>query len=267
MPAARRDSFGYVLFFAACVCLVCAVLVSSAVVLLRPLQAENRRVDRLSRVLEVAGLLKPGERLEGDEVVRRFEQHILPRVVNLKTGEYADDIDAADFDQRRAARDPDQSRKAPSNAARVARVATHGVVYHVMKNEEVDAFIIPIQGYGLWSTMYGYLALEGDARTVAGITFYEHGETPGLGGEIENPRWQALWRGRQVFDAEGRVRLQVIKGNAGRPEEDPFRVDSISGATITARGVANTIAFWLGPEGFGSYLARYRTREHQGSAP
>jgi Na+-transporting NADH:ubiquinone oxidoreductase subunit C len=263
----NRDSVGYIAFFAACVCLVCAVLVSSAVVVLRPLQAENRRVDRLGRVLEVADLIGPDESPSAEEIVRRFEQHIAPRVVELKTGEYVPDVDPQDFDQRRAARDPEHSRPAPANPARVARLPDRGVVYHVMKGEQIGAFILPIQGYGLWSTLYGYLALEADANTVAGITFYEHGETPGLGGEIENPRWQALWRGRQVFDAEGRVRLQVIKGHAGRPAEDPFRVDSISGATITARGVAHTIAFWLGPDGFGPYLERYRAQTRQGSTP
>jgi Na+-transporting NADH:ubiquinone oxidoreductase subunit C len=263
MPGPKRDSVAYILFFAATVCLVCAVLVSSAVVLLRPMQAENRRVDRLSRVLTVAGLLEPDERLSADDIVRRFDEHIVSRAVNLITGEYADDVDGAALDPRLAPRDPEKSRKVPENAARVVRVPVHGAVYEVMKDGEIERLILPIQGYGLWSTMYGYLALENDAQTVAGITFYEHGETPGLGGEIENPRWRELWRGRQVFDSEGRVRLQIIKGNAGRPEEDPFRVDSISGATITSRGVAHTIAFWLGPEGYGPYLSRRRRQQDE----
>src|SRR5690606_28898039 len=146
------------------------------------------------------------------EILDRFEKSVVPKVVNLQTGEYATDIDPATFDQRKAAADPNTSTPAPPNAARVLRLPNHGLVYHVMKAGQVDALILPIEGYGLWSTMYGYLALEKDGRTVSGITFYEHGETPGLGGEIENPSWQARWEGRSAVGEDGKVKLQVIKG-------------------------------------------------------
>src|SRR5690606_10031644 len=106
-----------------------------------------------------------------------------------------DTVDASTYDQRRAAGDSARSEAAPANPARVQRVPHVGLVYHVMKDGEVQALVLPIQGYGLWSTMYGYIALAADGNTVSGITFYEHGETPGLGGEIENPRWQARWLG------------------------------------------------------------------------
>jgi Na+-transporting NADH:ubiquinone oxidoreductase subunit C len=182
--------------------------------------------------------------------------------VELATGEVVDSVDAGQFDQRRAMKDPARSRPAPENAARVIRVPTIGVVYEVREGEALQQIIVPIQGYGLWSTMYGYLALSGDARTVTGITFYEHGETAGLGGEIENPRWQARWVGRRTVDEAGTVQLQVIKGQAGPPADDPYRVDGLSGATITGRGVTATLDFWLGPNAFGPYLARVRAGEN-----
>lgn len=266
MPAFKRDSIGYTVGFAAVVCLVCAIPIASAAVFLRPAQVKNQRVDRLSKVLGVAGLMAPGEALVADEVERRFEQNVVPRAVDLRTGAFSDAVDAKAFDQRKAAKDPATSTATPPNAARVFRVPHHAVVYEVMKGGQVDALILPIQGYGLWSTLYGYLALEEDGRTVAGITFYEHGETPGLGGEVENPRWQGLWKGRQVFDDAGHVKLQVIKGAAGPAAEDPYRVDGLSGATITARGVSHTIDFWLGPNGFGPFLAQYRA-SRQGATP
>lgn len=266
MPRLDRDSLVYTFGFAAAVCLVCAVVVASTAVLLRPLQERNQRVDRLSKVLQVAGLMEHDERLSPEEVVERFERHIVPRVVELKTGEYHDAVDASTYDQRAAAKDPEQSHAAAANDARVLRVPNHGLVYHVVEDDSVEALILPIQGYGLWSTMYGYIALERDAETIAGITFYEHGETPGLGGEIENPRWQALWRGRRAFDERGNVEIQVIKGSAGPPQSDPHRVDGLSGATITARGVSATLAFWLGPDAFGPYLEAYRAKRGERSA-
>lgn len=257
MPA-ERDSLVYTFGFAAAVCLVCAIVVASTAVSLRPLQERNQRVDRLSKVLQVAGLMQHDERLSPDEVVSRFESHVVPRVVDLESGAYDDSVDASSYDQRAAAKDPDLSRPAASNDARVLRVPKQALVYHVVEDDAVKALILPIQGYGLWSTMYGYIALEDDAATIAGITFYEHGETPGLGGEIENPRWQALWPGRRAFDDAGAVKVQVIKGAAGPADSDPYRVDGLSGATITSRGVSATLAFWLGPDGFGPYLEAYR---------
>ena len=257
MHAPDRDSVRYTLIFAGAVCLVCALVVSTAVVLLRDRQVQNQKVDRLARVLEVAGLVAPGEELAAAEVLARFDARVRARVVALASGQEAQEIDALGFDQRRAAQDAKTSRPAPPNDARVIRLPTHGLVYEVLEGERIDKLVLPIQGYGLWSTMYGYLALEGDASTVAGIAFYEHGETPGLGGEIDNPRWRASWEGRKLYDAQGKLGLRVLKGPV---RDDPGRVEAISGATITSRGVSHTIALWLGPDGFGPYLDVYRAQ-------
>jgi Na+-transporting NADH:ubiquinone oxidoreductase subunit C len=136
-------------------------------------------------------------------------------------------------------------------------------VYLVEQDGAVETVVLPVHGYGLWSTMYGYLALEGDGRTVKGITFYQHGETPGLGGEIDNPSWQAKWTGKQALDDSGRVLLQVVKGEP-RGEGVEHQVDGLAGATLTARGVENLARYWLGEQGFGPYLARL-TSGNEGS--
>ncbi|MBL0169502.1 MAG: Na(+)-translocating NADH-quinone reductase subunit C [Gemmatimonadaceae bacterium] len=266
MSALRRDSLGYTVGFAAVVCLVCAIPIAGAAVLLRPTQAENQRVDRLSKVLGVAGLMSSTDKLSRGEILERFKANVTPRVVDLKTGAYVDSVDANSYDQRAASRDPSQSEQAAENDARVLRVPRLGLVYEVKDSGAVKLLIIPIQGYGLWSTMYGYIALEANASTVSGITFYEHGETPGLGGEIENPRWQARWKGRVVFDDSARVVLRVVKAATGPAATDPHRVEGISGSTITSRGVSNTVQFWLGPSGFGPYLDRFRNTP-KGSTP
>ena len=189
MPAPRRDSVAYTVTFAGVVALVCAILVASSAVLLRPRQQLNQRIDRLTKVLTVAGLMASGEELGPEAVEARFASAIRPRAIDLATGEYTDAVDPLTYDQRAAMRDPERSVPAAENAARVLRKPEYAVVYEVTDGGRVRSVVIPIQGYGLWSTMYGYLALDADGETVDGITFYEHGETPGLGGEIENPAW------------------------------------------------------------------------------
>ena len=113
---------------------------------------------------------------------------------------------------------------------------------------------------GLWGTLYGFIAFDPDLKTIRGLTFYEHKETPGLGGEVDNPRWKALWPGRQAFDNAAQTRIEVIRGRAGAPDADPYRVDGLAGATMTSRGGTNMLHFWLGEYGFRPYLERLRTQ-------
>lgn len=264
MPARNLESKRYIIMFAVLLCGVCALFVSSAAVGLRDRQLVNQQVDRQTKVLAVAGLAEESEVLTSDEVRSRYERGIVARVIRLESGEYVSDVDPANFDQRRAAKDPKRSTRAPPNTAKVNRVPREALVYHVTKNDKIQGLIIPISGYGLWSTMYGFIALDAGAETVRGITFYEHGETPGLGGEVENPRWQAKWEGRKIFDADGKVAIRVIKGKAGGPEVDPYEVDGISGATITGRGVSAALEFWLGPDAYGPYIERFKNETLKG---
>jgi Na+-transporting NADH:ubiquinone oxidoreductase subunit C len=247
--------------FALGVCAVCSVLVSGAAVGLRDRQLANKILDEQKNVLEVAGLMRSGERLTREEITRRFGENLEPRVVELASGAYADDIEALTYDQRRASARPESSRPAPENRARVRRLPDHARVYFVKPGEEIEGIIVPIEGMGLWSILYGYLALDADARTIRGITFYEHGETAGLGGEVDNPRWKALWPGRLAFDEAWAPKIRVVKGRAGPPDTDPYRVDGLSGATLTTNGVTNMLRFWLGDDGFGPYLASYRAEK------
>ncbi len=253
-----QHSTTYIVGFSTLVCVVCALFVASAEVSLRPLKELNILMDRQKNILAVAGLMQPGEEIDAEEIRQRFENSIRPQMIDLSTGEEDTSIDPASFDQRSAARDPSRSRRAPSNPSKILRIPNQALIYEVVENDEVSAIIIPIEGYGLWSVLYGYLALAPDARTILGITYYDQKETAGLGGEVENPNWKAKWVGRKAFDERGRVKIAVKKGPAGPPDKDPYEVDGLSGATITSRGVTNMLHFWLGDEGFGPYLARLR---------
>ena len=254
----QRSSPGRTVGFVASVAVVASILVATSAVALRERQQFNAVLDLRKKVLGVAGLMPAKPALTTIEITERFETNIVPVVVNLATGLPDDTIDPYSFDQRAATVDPATSRPAPANAVRLTRLPIHAQVFHVVEDGELTAVILPIVGPGLWSTMYGFIALSPDLRTITGLTFYEHGETAGLGGEIDNPRWQGLWQGREAFDDSWTPRITVIKGAAGPPEEDPYSVDGLAGATITGRGVTDTIHFWLGPDGFGPYLAYYR---------
>jgi len=254
-------STGYTVMFAGAVCVVCSIFVSGSAVLLKQRQIDNATLDRQKKVLGVAGLSTPDEELSPADIKSRFEGGIVPVVVDLKTGEVDSETDAATYDQQKTLGNPDTSREAPDNKAKVRRIPNKGLVYQISKDGETTGLIIPIEGKGLWSTLYGFLALEKDLKTIKGITFYQHGETPGLGGEVDNPRWKGLWPGRKAFDDSWEPKIEVVKGMAGSVEDDPYRVDGLSGATITSRGVSDLVRFWLAEDGFGPYLAQVRAEQ------
>jgi Na+-transporting NADH:ubiquinone oxidoreductase subunit C len=253
-----RNHPGYTVLFSAAICLVCAVMVSTAAVSLRERQQANAELDRRMNVLRAAGVMREGEVLPREEVERRFGMFQIV-AVDLRTGEEDVQFDPQGYDPRRAQANPMTSMPAPRNEAAITRVPHHALVYKMLDEQgELELIVLPIEGMGLWATMYGFVALGPDLRTVRGLTYYQHGETPGLGGEVDNPRWKALWPGREAFDEQNRPVIQVVRGLAGPVAQDPHRVDGLAGATITSRGVTAMLRFWLGEHGFGRYLDRLR---------
>ncbi len=255
-----QRSVGYIIMFATLVCVVCAVMVSSANVGLRSRQLENQALDKQLNILMAAGLAAPGEELDRAEIQKRFET-VKPVVVDLQTNEVVKDapIDVATFSEAKASGSPSLGYPAPENGAGISRLSKYQVLYHVLGDDgSVQMVIIPIKGYGLWSTLYGFLALDADTTTIRGITYYDQKETPGLGGEVDNPRWKALWKGRKAYDENWNPDISVIKGQAGPASSDPHHVDGLSGATLTSRGVSNMMKFWLGENGWGPYLKAFR---------
>jgi len=253
-----NDSVVKTVIVASLLCLICSVVVSATAVALRPLQQRNAVLAMKQEILRVAGLDDP------DRPVEESFASIETLIIDLSTGQIARDIDPADFDFRKARRNPETSEAIPpgQDIASLGRRPFYAPVYVVRGDGDPGMIILPVSGYGLWSTMYGFLALEGDANTVSGITFYQDAETPGLGAEINNPRWQRNWVGKRVFDAEGDVALRVVKGSV-KPgvANAEYKIDGISGATLTANGVSRMIEFWMGEQGFGPFLQRVRDQE------
>lgn len=259
----NKNSTAYTVVFAAVVCLVCGVAVASAAVVLREQQEINKVIDKKSKVLSASGLLPEGK-VTAEEVSRLYDENVTPKVYDLKTGQLAAGVDAATFDQKQAMKDVETSVSAPPNPAQVMRIPHQALVYEIGKGGKTDSLVLPVEGKGLWSTLYGFLALSVDTSTIQGLIFYQHGETPGLGGEVDNPRWQQLWADRKPFNDKYEPVIAVIKGQAGTSQDDPHHVDGLSGATITSRGVTDLLQFWLGKHGYGPTLETYRKR-HQGT--
>lgn len=256
----RLDSTRYTIVFATIVCVVCALLVAVAAVSLQPRQAANARLYMEKNVLLAAGLAQPGVDLSERDVRAIFDKNIKARLVEFETGTLVpeDKVDARNYDQRKARNDPGASRAAPPNNAGIGRMPQYGIVYFVMKDTAVDQVVIAVEGLGMWGTIYGFLSLAPDGNTVRGLTYYDQKETPGLGGEIGNPKWQALWRGRKGFDDQWNAKITVIKGEAGSPEADPLRVDGLSGATVTSNAITRLMQFWLSDNGYGKFLRNFR---------
>jgi Na+-transporting NADH:ubiquinone oxidoreductase subunit C len=254
-----RETVSHTLNVAGVLSVVCSALVATSAVMLRPLQEENKDLDRKKNILEAAGLYEKGKSTE--EQFQKFEI----KIVDLATGEFRDDIDAATFDQRKAARSGQDGMDIAKEAdlAGIKRRSLSAAVYIARDRDgRLLQLILPVHGKGLWSTLYGYLALDADLTTINGFAFYEHGETPGLGGEVDNPRWKAKWIGKKAFDGEGNLKIKVLKGTVNPKSLDlQHEIDGLAGATITTRGVDSLLHYWLGAGGFKPLLDRLRSNK------
>ncbi|WP_152976282.1 Na(+)-translocating NADH-quinone reductase subunit C [Methyloglobulus morosus] len=268
-----NDSLEKTIAIAVALCLVCSVLVSFGAVALKPLQVYNKNLDMKKNILEVAGLME-----EGMDIDAAFAERIEPKVVNLETGEYDESVNADEYDQRKAAKDPKLSVAIPKDKdiAHIRAKAKLAKVFLVKEAGQIKSIILPVSGYGLWSTLYGFLSLDPDGQTVQSINFYDQAETPGLGGEVVNPKWRALWKGKKVYaetdqpsldkgsieEADiGEPALALIKGSVDTGKMGAeYQVDGLAGATLTSNGVTNLVRYWMSKEGFARYLSKVRVK-------
>ncbi len=270
--AMGNDSLEKTIAIAVALCLVCAVLVSFSAVALKSMQVHNKELDMKKNILDVAGLLE-----DGKDIDSAFKEKIEAKIVNLETGDYVEDMNVGEYDQRKAAKDPALSVAIPKDKdiAHIRIKAKYAKVFLVKESGEIKSIILPINGYGLWSTLYGFLSLDADGQTVQSINFYDQQETPGLGGEVVNPKWRELWKGKKVYaesdqpaaekglieSAEmGEPALSLIKGVVDNSKPgSQYQVDGLAGASLTSTGVTNLVRYWMSKEGFSPYLAKVRT--------
>ncbi len=242
------------------VCLICSILVATAAVGLRKIQKKNQDQEKIKNILLAGGI-----DFKNRDLQEVYREKIRTDLIELASGrilpesEYKEDLRPETFDIKNTPYtrriDPDK------DIAKIQFVPLYMIIYEVIENDRMDRIILPIYGKGLWSTMYGFIALDRDLKTIKGFTFYQHGETPGLGGEVDNPRWKRIWVGKQAFDSNGHVRIRVIKGKVDPDSPDAkYKIDGLSGSTLTTRGVDQMVQFWLGENGYGPFLKQLRER-------
>ncbi|OYP33147.1 Na(+)-translocating NADH-quinone reductase subunit C [Rhodopirellula sp. MGV] len=257
----QRDSMIGTLLAATVLCVVCSAVVSVAAVGLREKQEQNKVLDRQKNILDATGLARgeyglPAAELSKEQI-DELSSWISEKLVDLETGEYVTDMDPAKYDPREAAEKPDTSVaitdvKYDPGVDRREKIAKVYLVKKPGSEGEFQQVVLPVYGKGLWSTLYGFLALRSDLETIQGLTFYQHAETPGLGGEVDNPAWKAQWEGQKLYDEAGEPAAIVAKGPA--PSGSMYAVDGLSGATITSRGVTTLLRYWSSDDGYGKFI-------------
>ena len=286
-----KDSIANTLLVSVVLCTVCSLLVSGAAVALKPFQDYNKRIDRQRNIIAACGLVEDAAELSSKEVEELYKSRITPMLVDLSTGDYVADPDP-NFEPRKAAKDADQnvditgqfsiglSKRepktwvylvGPARSADEIKAAEEEAgegnlpVFAPPAADDVEQVVFPIYGMGLWSTLYGYIAVDQDLRTVKGLTYYEHAETPGLGGEVENKTWKAKWIGKKIWEEDAaaedeNLKIGVVKGSP-TGEQQKYMVDGLSGATITSRGVDSMLKYWFSDEGFGPFIKNLASKK------
>ena len=230
---------------ATALCFVCSMVVSFAAVNLKSIQEVNKAIDKQKNILQVAGVYH-----EGIDVNKTFSS-FQPLVVDLNNGKFTDKFDPSIFDDKKAAQDPLLSVSLENDPASIGRRTNYATIYLLKKDDgSLDKVILPIHGYGLWSTLYGFIALEDNLNDIFGLQFYQHAETPGLGAEVDNPKWKAQWKGKKLNNENGELMIQVAKTQKYKEHH----IDALAGATLTSNGVDNLVKFWMGKDGFKKFL-------------
>jgi Na+-transporting NADH:ubiquinone oxidoreductase subunit C len=259
---AKKDSTTKTILVALGVCFVASIIVSTAAVELKPIQEKNKELDLLKNILAAGDLYQ-----EGIDISKTYKEKISSQIIDLQTGETIPvekydaqcNVDNFNVDVMASSSEWGEDITPSNDIAGIRRKPKAMVVYTVKDGEEVDKYILPIYGKGLWSTLYGFVALDKDLHTIKGFTFYQHGETPGLGGEVDNPNWKSQWVGKQAYDAEGNLKIEVIKGIVDRSsDKSKYQIDGLSGSTLTTRGVNNLVRFWLSEHGYGPFLSKLK---------
>ena len=167
----KHESTTRTLLVALVVSLVSSVFVAGSAVVLKPVQLENRLIDKQRNILAIAGIGKPD--LSSKEVKKLFASSIKARVIDMQTGEYTDAFDPLSFDPLKAARDPKLSTALPlaEDIALIKRRERYATVYTVERDGKLESLILPVRGYGLWSTLLGFMAIKSALKTVSGFGF------------------------------------------------------------------------------------------------
>ena len=246
----NKDSIQNILMIGIGLCLVCAAVISIIAVGLKELQKNNAILDQQKKIVAAADL----QGFYGSTEVA-FDS-IEEIIIDIEEGLITNDS-TEKYDLSKELRDPSRHIVLSSieDIATIKKRENFSKIFLEYREGQLNTVILPVRGYGLWGILYGYLAISSDLNTIVGLEFYEHKETPGLGAEVDNPKWKALWRGKKIYDENGEILIKVVKGKVDNSNDmSTYEVDGLSGATLTSNGVSNLLAYWLSDSGFKKFL-------------
>ena len=253
-----NDSIFKTFLVAFLLCVVCSVLVCLAALVRIDREAYNKQLEIRKTVLVADGYQEQID--AGGDIDKLFLDNMELKIVDLATGEYTTAVDPATYDQRAALENPEMVVKIPKefDIAGMGSRAKYAAVY-IAKNGDL---VLPIWGAGMWGQMHGYIALQADGNTVKGFIFYEHSETPGLGAEVDNPKWRAQWPNKQIFDKSGKLAIKVVKNGKYDPNaaDANSTIDGLAGASVTSGHVKNIVRYWFGEHGYAKFLAKLKAK-------
>nr|WP_220458964.1 Na(+)-translocating NADH-quinone reductase subunit C [Morganella morganii] len=250
----NKDSVARTFIVVFVLCLVCSIVVAGSAVGLKSTQQNQIMLDKQRNILDVAGLLTPS--MPADEIDAVYKKFIRAKMVDLKTGQMSDSTGKYDLNDELRSDESSIALSPEEDLAKIRRRANSAEIYLVQNEQgETSKIVLPVYGSGLWSVMYAFIAIDVDGITSEGITYYQHGETPGLGGEVDNPQWRKQWIGKKLFNEEGMPAIKIVRSGA---TDSPYGIDGLSGATLTSNGIQHMFDFWLGGNGFGPFLKTVR---------
>ena len=239
-------------------CVVCSILVCLAAIVRIDKEAYNKQLEIRKTVLTVAGYQQQID--DGGNIDELFTNNVELKLVDLSAGEFTTAVDAATYDQKEAVDDPALSEEIPAaqDLAGIGVRAKYAAIYQTKSGD----LILPIRGAGMWGPMYGYISIAADGNTVKGFTFYQHAETPGLGAEVDNPNWKALWPDKQIYNKSGAVAIKVVKKGKFNPTaaDAVNTIDGLAGSTVTGNKVQGIVRYWFSDHGFGKFIANLKAK-------
>ena len=212
----------YILAYSAILTIICGGLLAFASEALKEKQQANIELEKKANILSCVMTLK-----EGDNIEKLYSTKVQSYIVDYK-GNKREDMEINDIKIEKEYKKPPMERFLP--------------IYEFKNTEGTLEFIVvPVYGYGLWNNIWGYIALKSDFNTIQGVKFQHAAETPGLGARIESEEIQSRFRNKTLFEADNLISVLMQKGENQDYSKEPHKVDGMSGATLTGKGVNNML--------------------------
>jgi Na+-transporting NADH:ubiquinone oxidoreductase subunit C len=224
-----RQSNLYIVLYAAILTVVCGGVLAWASEGLKEKQQANIDLETKKNILSAVIELK-----EGEDVAALYNKKVKAMVVDFQ-GNVKTEIKPKDVVIAAEYKKPADQRLLPVYEFKSETDST-----------KTEFVVVPVYGYGLWNNIWGFVALQSDLNTVQGVKFQHAGETPGLGARIESDAdVQNRYKGKTFYDGDKLVSVTMMKGEGNDWSDDKHKVDGMSGATLTAKGVNNMLKDYI----------------------